>query len=83
LGSFQGLTHDSLGGFVVANLGVPGKREVLASGVTFEAIIGQDTSKIGVSLESNAEHIKAFTFTPSGGGIQGGQGWNQSGFIQT
>ena len=42
------LVYDTPQRVVIANLDMTGQREILAQGVAFEAIIGQQTSQIGM-----------------------------------
>jgi hypothetical protein len=44
LRKLQGLIHDALVFFRVADFGVPGEREVFAQRVAFEAVIGKDAT---------------------------------------
>src|SRR5512135_3585586 len=43
---------------VVAHLDGTDEREVLAEGVTDEAVVGEDAAQVGVTVEDDTEHVE-------------------------
>ena len=54
---------------VVANLDMPGQREILAKRMPFEPVIGQQTPKVRMAGEEDTEHVPGFALRPVGRGI--------------
>lgn len=66
LRQLQWLQHDPLLLVVVAHLDEAGQGKVAALWVTFEAVVGQDATQIGVVGEEDAVHVPDLSLVPVG-----------------
>src|SRR5262245_16669523 len=49
---------------VVTHLDVADEREVLAEGMTDEAVVGEDSTQVRMSLEEDAEEVEGLALVP-------------------
>ena len=66
----KGLDDNALLLFVISELGVSSQGEVLPQWVAVEAVVGHDTSEIGVADEEDAEHVVDLTLVPVGAVVE-------------
>lgn len=66
----EGFDNNALLLFVVSELGVSSKREVLPQWVAVEAVVGHDASEIGVADEEDTEHVVDLTLVPVGAVVE-------------
>lgn len=64
------LDNNALLLFVVSELGVSSQGEVLPQWVAVEAVVGHDTSEIGVADEEDTEHVVDLTLVPVGAVVE-------------
>ena len=64
LAQLHRLVNDTLCTVIIANFDEASQREILAERMTFEAVIGQDTTKIRVTGEQNAVEIPRLPLEP-------------------
>lgn len=66
LGELQWFRDDSLLLLVITNFRVTRQREILSQGVTFESVIGQNTTQVRMADEEDTVHVPDFAFVPIG-----------------
>jgi len=66
LRQFHRLHNHTLGLVIVTHLDESGQREVLAEGVAFESVVGEDAPEVGVVGEEDAVHVPDLTLVPVG-----------------
>ena len=70
LRELERLNDNALLLFIVSELGVSSQGEVLPQWVAVEAVVGHDTSEIGVADEEDTEHVVDLTLVPVGAVVE-------------
>ena len=81
LSQLERFDDDSLLLLVISDFGVASKRKVLSQWMSVEAVVGHDTSKIGVSREKDTEQIPDFALVPVGAIVETRDRGNRRRFI--
>ena len=72
LGQLKRLVDHSSLLLVPSDLGVSGEREVLSQRMALKAVVGHDSSQIGVALEEDSVHVVGLSLEPVGALVQAG-----------
>jgi hypothetical protein len=81
LSQLERLNNNTLLLFIVTDLSVTSKREVLAERVAVETVVGHDATKIGVSNEEDTEQVVDLTLVPVGTIVEPAKRRNGSGLV--